>query len=264
MRCLHVHFARLLPVGLGIGALALGPAAGPAGASASPSAQVTPVGVALADGATISLSNGRTISRWAHANRASFVRRSASRQAPPVGRLQFLTEDGQAEVYMALRETRVALTGVTWVEISLPQRPNGVTGWVPASALGPLHVVGGRLVVSRSKLRATLYDEAGKAIWSARIGIGRPALPTPAGHFYVLEKLRAIGSPMYGPYAIATSAYAAPALSEWPGGGVVGIHGTDQPQLIPGDPSHGCVRVRNSAITRLWHLIAIGTPVDIT
>ena len=164
---------------------------------------------------------------------------------------------------MALRETTVLQTGVTWIDVSLPRRPNGVTGWVEASALGPLHVVGGRLVVSRSRLRATLYDQAGRVVWSAPVGIGRPSLPTPAGHFYVREKLRAIDSPEFGPYAIGTSAYA-PKLSEWPGGGIIGIHGTDQPQLIPGHPSHGCVRTRNRDITRLWHLIAIGTPVDIT
>jgi hypothetical protein len=181
-----------------------------------------------------------------------------------VGRLHFLTEDGQAEVYMALRETRVARTGVSWIEVSLPQRPNGTTGWVPASALGSLHVVGGRLVVYRAQLRATLYNQAGDAIWSARVGMGQPSLPTPSGHFYVREKLRAIDGTAYGPYAIGTSAYAAPQLSEWPGGGIVGIHGTNQPQLIPGDPSHGCVRLRNANITRLWHLIAIGTPIDIT
>jgi hypothetical protein len=264
---LEIHVARLLSVGLGIGALALGPGAGGAGAagsSAAPSAQAVPGGLALAEGSTISLSNLRTISRWAHANTATVVRRTPSSRAQAVGRLHFLTEDGQAEVYMALSETRVAQTGVTWIDVSLPQRPNGVTGWVPASALGPLHVVGGRLVVSRPKLRATLYNQAGAVLWSARVGIGRPSLPTPSGEFYVREKLRALGSPEYGPYAIGTSAYAAPALSEWPGGGVVGIHGTDQPQLIPGDPSQGCVRVQNAAITRLWHLIAIGTPIDIT
>ncbi len=219
--------------------------------------------VTLPAGDTISLSNFRTISRWAHANTETVVRRNPSRRANAVGRLRFLTEDGQAEVYMALRETRVAQTGVIWIDVSLPQRPNGVTGWVPGSALGRLHVVGGRLVVSRSRLRATLYDEAGNVIWSARVGIGQPSLPTPAGPFYVREKLRAIDSPAYGPYAIGTSAYA-PKLSEWPGGGIVGIHGTNEPQLIPGDPSHGCVRVRNGPLTRLWHLIAIGTPVDIT
>jgi hypothetical protein len=257
MSSLDIHVARLLPLGLGVGALALGPgAAAAAGTSrASPSARLAPAGVAL--------SNGRTISRWAHAHTATVVRLSASRSARAVGRLHFLTDDGQAEVYMALRETTVAQTGVSWIEVALPQRPNGVTGWVEASALGPLHVVGGHLVVSRSRLRATLYNQAGHVLWSAPVGIGRPSLPTPAGHFYVREKLRAIASPEFGPYAIGTSAYA-PKLSEWPGGGIIGVHGTDQPQLIPGDPSHGCVRMRNRDITRLWQLIVIGTPVDIT
>ena len=256
MSRIDVHVGRLPALGLGICALALGPGAGAASASQeSPSARAAPVGVAL--------SNGRTISRWAYAHTATVVRRSASRRARAVGRLRFLTEDGQAEVYMALRETRVTQTAVPWIEVSLPQRPNGVTGWVEASALGPLHVATGSLVVSRSRRRATLYDQAGRAIWSAPVGIGRPSLPTPAGHFYVREKLRAIDSPEFGPYAIGTSAYA-PKLSDWPGGGIIGIHGTDEPQLIPGDPSHGCVRMRNSDITRLWDLIAIGTPVDIT
>ena len=92
--------------------------------------------------------------------------------------------------------------------------------------------------------------------------MGRPDLPTPAGHFYVTEKLRAIGGPFYGPYALATSAYA-PMLTDWPGGGVVGIHGTDEPQLIPGRPSHGCIRVRNSDIARLWPLVKVGTPIEV-
>ena len=257
MSRLDIHAARLLGLGLGIGALALGPYVGVAGASRAllASARSVPASVAL--------SGGRTISRWAYAHTAAVVRQSPSRRADAVGRLRFLTEDGQAEVYMALHETTVAQTGSTWIDVSLPQRPNGVTGWVEASALGRLHVVGGRLVVSRSRHRATLYDQAGYVIWSAPVGIGQPSLPTPAGHFYVREKLRAIDSPVYGPYAIGTSAYA-PTLSEWPGGGIIGIHGTDQPNLIPGDPSHGCVRMRNGDIARLWHLIAIGTPVDIT
>jgi lipoprotein-anchoring transpeptidase ErfK/SrfK len=253
---LDIDVGRSLSVGLAIGALALGPGAGAASAwRASPSAQVAPRVVAL--------SNGRTISHWAYAHTATVVRRSASRLAHAVGRLRFLTEDGQAEVYMALGETRVAQTGVSWIEVSMPQRPNGATGWVEASALGSLHLVRGRLVISRARLRATLYNRDGHVIWSARVGIGQASLPTPAGHFYVRERLRAVDSPVFGPYAIGTSAYA-PTLSEWPGGGIIGIHGTDEPQLIPGHPSHGCVRMLNRDITVLWHLVVIGTPIDIT
>ena len=79
----------------------------------------------------------------------------------------------------------------------------------------------------------------------------------------MLEKLRTLNAPAYGPYALGTSAYA-PTLSEWPGGGVVGIHGTDEPQLIPGRPSHGCIRMRDGDVSRLWHIISLGTPIDIS
>jgi lipoprotein-anchoring transpeptidase ErfK/SrfK len=116
--------------------------------------------------------------------------------------------------------------------------------------------------VRRSELRATLYDRSGDAVWSAPIGIGTDSTPTPAGRFYVREKLRTAGARQYGPYAIGTSAYA-PTLSEWPGGGVIGLHGTDQPGLIPGRPSHGCVRLRNEDVRRLWRVISIGTPIEI-
>jgi lipoprotein-anchoring transpeptidase ErfK/SrfK len=249
------HAAGSLALGVGIGVLAFGPAAAAANPpAASKAAQAPPKEIVL--------SNGRTLSRWAYPHAAAIARKTPSRAARAVGRLHFLTEDGQAEVYLALSKTRVARTGVTWIKVALPKRPNNVTGWVAASALGTLHVVRGRLVVRRSKLRATLYNGAGHAIWSAPVGVGRPSLPTPAGHFYLREKLRAIGSPIYGPYALGTSAYA-PKLTDWPGGGVVGIHGTDQPQLVPGRPSHGCVRMRNADIARLWRLISIGTPIDV-
>ena len=58
-----------------------------------------------------------------------------------------------------------------------------------------------------------------------------------------------------------TSAGRAAAPAAGRDGGVVGVHGTDQPELIPGRPSHGCVRLRNGDVARLWRLVAIGTPV---
>ena len=76
------------------------------------------------------------------------------------------------------------------------------------------------------------------------------------------EKFTFKNAPVYGTRAIGTSAYA-PTLSDWPGGGVVGIHGTNQPGLIPGRVSHGCVRGRNKAIKGLYRRIRIGTPIHI-
>lgn len=212
-----------------------------------------------ADSAVVSLSNLHTLSRWGYPAVAAVVHHDPRSDSRVVGRLKFLTPDGQAQLYLALRS--YTFSRLTWILVSVPGRPNGMTGWVPASALGELHVAREYLRVNRETLRAKLF-RSGRAIFSAPVGVGRPSLPTPAGRFYVTEKLTPVGAPFYGPYAIGTSAYS-PTLTDWPGGGVVGIHGTDEPQLIPGRPSHGCIRLRNADITRLWGLIEVGTPIEI-
>ena len=173
------------------------------------------------------------------------------------GRLRLETEDGVHEIYLVLRAEIVK--GQTWLQIRLPRRPNGQKGWVKRDMLGPLITLRTYLKVDRSRLRATLYRR-GKKIWSSPIGVGTPSTPTPAGRFWVRERLRALGGP-YGPWAFGTAAYSR--LSDWPGGGVVGIHGTNQPELIPGRPSHGCVRVPNWKIVQLKKLMPVGTPVRI-
>jgi lipoprotein-anchoring transpeptidase ErfK/SrfK len=94
----------------------------------------------------------------------------------------------------------------------------------------------------------------------APVGIGKPSTPTPGGRFWIREKFRTPRpGGLYGPVAFGSSDYSV--LSDWPGGGIVGIHGTSEPSLIPGRPSHGCIRVRNRAVRRLWRLMPIGTPL---
>jgi lipoprotein-anchoring transpeptidase ErfK/SrfK len=51
--------------------------------------------------------------------------------------------------------------------------------------------------------------------------------------------------------------------SDWPGGGTIGIHGTNQPWLLPGRPSHGCVRLENKDDEYLYKHAPVGTPVKI-
>jgi hypothetical protein len=206
------------------------------------------------------LSNLHTLTQWAFPTTAALARTDPSARARVVGALRFLTSDDQAELYVALASTTLA-SGQQWIQVELPGRPNGQTGWVPRAALGSLHAVHGYLLVNRSTLRATLFRDGG-AVFSAPVGVGKASTQTPPGRFYVPEKLRSLGSPVYGPFALGTSAYA-PTLNEWPGGGVVGIHGTNEPQLVPGRPSHGCIRMHNSDITRLSGLIQVGTPIEI-
>jgi hypothetical protein len=151
--------------------------------------------------------------------------------------------------------------GGAWLHVFLPVRPNGSTGWVRRATLGPWHRVTTLLRVNRHTLRATLY-RSGRAVWRSRIGVGAPVSPTPAGRFYIRERIANLHGPgVYGPVAFGTSDYSR--LTEWPGGGIVGIHGTDQPQLLPGHVSHGCIRLPNSAVRRLSRRLRIGTPIQV-
>jgi hypothetical protein len=208
----------------------------------------------------VKLSDERLVTKWAHSETRGTVFRRHSLHSPRAGKLRLYTEDGFPEVYIALREYTDSKHR-KWVQVRIPKRPNGKIGWVLRRALGPYRTSRQQLAVNRTTLRATLYHR-GRSIWSARIGVGTSATRTPAGRFYVREKFRFKNAPVYGTRAIGTSAYA-PTLSDWPGGGVIGIHGTNQPGLIPGRPSHGCVRVRNEDIARLYRRIQIGTPIHI-
>ena len=116
--------------------------------------------------------------------------------------------------------------------------------------------------MARAALEGPQYAPNGHDPAARFIGVRRPSWPTPAGEFYVRMKLRSIGSPVYGPVAFGTSARS-PTLTDWPAGGFVGIHGTNEPERIPGRVSHGCIRMRNADILRLAELMPIGTPVTI-
>lgn len=204
------------------------------------------------------MSNERTVTRWAHPGRKAPIRFRPKPDSRRIAPTRVLTEDGYPEVYLVLRKWR-SPTGRSWLKVRIPTRPNGRSGWLRRRFLGPLYLTRKRLVVNRTTRRASLYDN-GRRIWRAPVGIGKAATPTPAGRFWIREKFRTSQPKgMYGPMAFGTSAYSV--LSDWPGGGVIGIHGTDAPGLIPGRPSHGCIRVRNPELRRLWRVMPIGTPV---
>ncbi len=206
------------------------------------------------------LSDEATITRWAHDLFPGVIYRSPDFAARGLGRLRVFTEDGEFEIYLILG-SHIDGDGRTWFHIRIPGRPNGRTGWTPADNLGDVKLVRTKLRIDRRALRATLFRN-GIAIWRSRVGIGKAATPTPTGRYYVRERLRNLGgSGVYGPWAFGTSAYSV--LSDWPRGGVVGIHGTNAPRLIPGRPSHGCVRVPNARITQLARLMPLGTPIEI-
>lgn len=86
-----------------------------------------------------------------------------------------------------------------------------------------------------------------------------PGAGTPLGKFRVASKISTDPQGEYGPYYLG--------LEKWENGGwiktAIGLHGTNEPQLIGQDASHGCIRHNNEVITRLANLLAIGTMVEI-
>ncbi len=206
------------------------------------------------------LSDEWSSSMWAHPVTNAPVRSAPSGDARTIARLHPKTEMRSPEVYLMLSQQTDAKRRL-WVRIRVPGQPNGRTGWVRRATLGDAHTTRTALLVDKSDLRATVYKD-GEPVWSAPVGIGTPTTPTPNGRFYVRELLK-MNPPTgaYGPYIYGTSGYAK--LSEFPGGGIIGVHGTSQPGLIPGRPSHGCVRLRNADLRKLQKLLPIGAPVRI-
>jgi lipoprotein-anchoring transpeptidase ErfK/SrfK len=207
------------------------------------------------------LSNERTTSRWAFVERRVAARRQPRWRSRWIKVLRDYTSDFTPELVLVLREV-IKPNGQVWLKVRLPMRPNNRTGWVPRSTLGRFKLVHTHLYVNRAAQRATLYRD-GKQVFTTRVGVGQRKWPTPRGNFYIRDRLTGFHNAAYGPLAFGTSARS-PVLTDWPGGGFVGIHGTDAPGLIPGYISHGCIRLRNAAILQLARLMPVGTPLTIT
>ena len=253
----HVAFTATSDVPLGQAQRAVVIQVGPANKpppGPPPPPGVYPMRFLLSDGA-------KETYQWAFVRHRTVARSGPSRHARAVSPISFRTPENYRNAIQVLNGIKYR-NGQTWVRIRLAILPNSSTGWVPRGSLSGLQKIHTRMTISRGGLRATLYKR-GKRIFSAMVGVGQPRWPTPRGEFYIREKLQGYYSPAYGPRAFGLNAKSA-VLTDWPGGGFVGIHGTNQPQILPGRVSHGCVRMRNESIMRLFRLMPIGTPVHIS
>jgi lipoprotein-anchoring transpeptidase ErfK/SrfK len=222
------------------------------------------------------------VTRVAIAQSAQWVRRRPTTDSGKVMRLVFYTPDKEAlqtyriitsrriKIVLSRRRVhhrwRVRVRWTVWDEIDVPGRPNGQTGWVESSWLGPVNTSHTLIVVNTSAEEMFVYRN-GKVIFTAPVGVGNTtdeygtATETPAGHFWIAEAFPS-SDPFYGPWAFGTTDYATD--TEFPDDSIVGIHGTDDPAIIPGDVSHGCIRLKNPDILKLKQLLGgdgIGTAV---
>lgn len=148
------------------------------------------------------------------------------------------------------------------LRVLLPVRPNQSQGWIRESDV-KLSQHDYRMVVSVGRHALTVY-RGSSVVMQESVGLGTGSTPTPGGVYYTKELLRPPNpTGAYGPYAYGLSGYS-PVLNEFLGGdGTLGIHGTNDPSGIGKNVSHGCIRVRNAAITRLAGMLPLGVPVEI-
>jgi lipoprotein-anchoring transpeptidase ErfK/SrfK len=167
------------------------------------------------------------------------------------------TEHGETATFLVKR------TRGRWVQIALARRPNGTSGWARRSDL-TLLLDYYRVKVNLTAHRLTLLFR-GRVVLRMPIGVGKALTPTPPGVYFVVELLRSpdpLGA--YGPYAFGLSAYSTVLTHFGAGGkGEIGLHGTNEPQLLGKSISHGCIRISNQNVTRLAKALPLGTPVEI-
>jgi hypothetical protein len=149
--------------------------------------------------------------------------------------------------------------GRLWYYAALPMRPNGITGFVMARDVA-VEKVRTRIIVDLSDRRLTFIRDD-QPVLTTPVAIGAPGTPTPTGRYYVNQRLIPTDpSGPYGPAALGISAFS-DVLQGWTQGGPIGIHGTNDPSSIGRAVSHGCIRLHNYVLRRVFAATAAGTPV---
>jgi hypothetical protein len=218
------------------------------------------VGTAVSRPRSYVLTNAK-IARWAVVLKPARAFSRPSAAARVVTTLPAMTSDGTQNIVLVLGAVAVGEHQL-WYRVRLAILPNNSIGWVPRSALGTLYSVNTHLYVDLATMTAVLKRK-GIPVFTTLIGVGRQRSPTPRGQFYIRDKLEDFHDAFYGPVAFGTSARSA-VLTGWINGGFIGVHGTDEPEILPGRVSHGCVRMPNKSILTLARLMPVGTPVTIT
>ncbi|WP_174546133.1 L,D-transpeptidase [Nocardiopsis dassonvillei] len=150
-----------------------------------------------------------------------------------------------------------------WLQVLLPVRPNGSTGWVRSDDVW-LTSTEYRVEVDTGDFAFTVFD-GDEEVRTGVIGTGEGETPTPEGRYYFTELLQPPDPEgPYGVYAFGLSGFSE-TLETFAGGpGQLAVHGTNDEDALGREVSHGCVRVSNEDITWMAENLPIGTPVEIS
>ena len=155
----------------------------------------------------------------------------------------------------------VAFRKGEWIAVRSPALGNEEVGWARTSQLRllqrPLS-----LEVDLSKRELTVHDPDGSERRIA-VAIGAPDTSTPAGDFYVTDKLAgSLFGPYYGCCILALSGRQPNLPESWSGGDRLAIHGSPTPtwgQAV----SNGCLHADEADLRYLMETVPLGTAVRI-
>jgi lipoprotein-anchoring transpeptidase ErfK/SrfK len=158
---------------------------------------------------------------------------------------------------------RTGAGGLRWLQVRLPGRPNGHTGWIKQRAT-VASKTSWHIVVYTSRRRMIVYKD-GHSKLIAKAVVGKPSTPTPRGEFFVEEVIQLRATDVGAPFALALSARSN-VLQRFEGGpGQIALHGLANVGGVLGSAvSHGCVRLSSSTMRWLVVRISPGVPVTIT
>jgi lipoprotein-anchoring transpeptidase ErfK/SrfK len=188
------------------------------------------------------------------------VRAEPRDSAPVVGRLTRVDKDGFREVLGVIGIRSGARCTADWYRVQLSVLPNGTTGWARALTVQTFRVPS-RIVVDLSQRSLRLYRR-GKLVFETPVAVGAPATPTPLGRYFVNQRyVLPDASGPFGPNVLGISAHSNALQNDWVENGPIGIHGTNDAWSIGQASSHGCIRLHNDIMRRLFPLAPAGTPV---
>jgi lipoprotein-anchoring transpeptidase ErfK/SrfK len=120
-----------------------------------------------------------------------------------------------------------------------------------------------RIVVSIPDRKLAVLDDADTVLTVFSVAVGAPATPSPTGTFTIANRIP--NPTYYKPGKVIGPGTANPLGTRWIGLSEkgYGIHGTDSPRSIGFAKSHGCIRLRNQDVERLFELVRPGDVVEL-
>ncbi len=174
---------------------------------------------------------------------------------------RLINNDPNAQVPLVFLVKDTPDDNCDFVEVYLPVRPNGSTGFVRRADV-ELVPNPYRIEVRLGEFRL-LVHKGTETIMDTVIAEASDNTPTPGGLYYTTELIKTPNpGGAYGPYAYGLSGFSEVLQSFNGGPGQLGIHGTNQPQYLGQKVSHGCIRMSNEDITTLAGILPLATPVE--